>query len=75
MRILLFEVNSVLKLLLSAFNQAQNVLWRYEGDMKQISSRITDHNNFLVVFFKQRLKVEKVGPSIHVHSCHSLQQS
>lgn len=50
MRILLFEVNAVLKLLLSAFNHTQNVLWRYEGDIKQISSRITDHNNFLVFF-------------------------
>ena len=51
MRMLLFEDNSVLKLLLSAFNHTQNALWsRDEGDIKQISSGITDHNNFLVIF-------------------------
>ena len=35
MRMLLFQDNSVLKLLLSAFNHTQNALWRYEGDIKQ----------------------------------------
>ena len=40
----------MLKLLLSAFNHTQNALWpRDEGDIKQISSGITDHNNFLVI--------------------------
>ena len=50
MRMLLFEDNFVLKLLLSAFNHTQNTLWWYEGDIKQISSGRTDHNNFLVIF-------------------------
>ena len=37
MRMLLFEDNSVLKLLLSAFNHTQNALWR--GMKEEISNK------------------------------------
>ena len=50
----LFQVSSVLKLLLSAFNVIiHKMLWELQRRYHQISSGMTDHNAFFFFLFLQ----------------------
>jgi len=65
MRILLFEVNSVLKSLFSAFTHTQNALVSsFEEAIKQVLCRNNNHNIFLSIFGGIAVELEKIGPTL-----------